>query len=66
VYKEWVEEAGTSLTLLGFPEFAGRLRSGFADSSYPGALHQLALIFEQMNARKKVISLVFLHRPTRL
>jgi TolB-like protein/DNA-binding winged helix-turn-helix (wHTH) protein len=53
MYKDWLEEAGRSLTLFGFPEIAGHLRIGFATSGYTGALGQLAKGFEQMNERKQ-------------
>jgi TolB-like protein/DNA-binding winged helix-turn-helix (wHTH) protein/tetratricopeptide (TPR) repeat protein len=53
MYKDWLEEAGRSLTLFGFPEIAGHLRIGFATSGYAGALGQLAEGLEQMNERKQ-------------
>jgi tetratricopeptide (TPR) repeat protein len=53
MYKDWLEEAGRSLALFGFPEIAGHLRIGFATSGYTGALGQLAKGFEQMNERKQ-------------
>lgn len=54
MYKEWMQELGKSLTLLGFPELAGQLYRAFAKSGYAGALRQWAREGERLAASKQV------------
>jgi hypothetical protein len=46
MYKEFVQEMGTSATLYGAPEVGDRLRHAYDESGYQGALRQLARDFE--------------------
>jgi tetratricopeptide (TPR) repeat protein len=53
MYKEWMQELGKCMTLMGLPEIAGRLHVAFATSGYPGALREQAHYFEQLKANKQ-------------
>lgn len=50
MYKEWVQELGTSLSLFGWPKMASSLHSAFAASGYLGAMRQYARELERLNA----------------
>jgi TolB-like protein/DNA-binding winged helix-turn-helix (wHTH) protein len=53
MYREWVEELGQGMALIGFPEVAPRLRRAFGTSGYTGAMRQWASELERMAANKK-------------
>jgi TolB-like protein/DNA-binding winged helix-turn-helix (wHTH) protein/Tfp pilus assembly protein PilF len=53
MYKEFVQEMGTSATLYGVPEVGDRLRHAYDESGYQGALRQLAKDFEHGAATKQ-------------
>jgi TolB-like protein/DNA-binding winged helix-turn-helix (wHTH) protein len=50
MYKEWVQELGTSMSLFGFPDIASSLHRAFATSGYLGAMRQWAREVERLNA----------------
>jgi tetratricopeptide (TPR) repeat protein len=47
MYKEWADELNETLTLMGFPGSARRIRQAFATSGYLGARRQEAREFER-------------------
>ena len=51
LYKEWDQELGQSLTLLGLPELASRIHRAFVTSGYLGALRQEAVEVERLYAK---------------
>jgi tetratricopeptide (TPR) repeat protein len=54
MYREFVQEMGTSATLIGMPEVADRLHRAYDESGYPGALRQWAKDLEHLAATKQV------------
>jgi len=60
MYKEWVREITRALTLLGFPESAGRIQQVFAVSGYLAARRQEAREMERSAATKQGYSPCFL------
>jgi TolB-like protein/DNA-binding winged helix-turn-helix (wHTH) protein len=53
MYKEFVQEMGTTATLFGLPEFANRLSHAYDLSGYQGALRQWAKNLEHLAATKQ-------------
>jgi TolB-like protein/DNA-binding winged helix-turn-helix (wHTH) protein len=54
MYKEFVQEMGTSATLIGMPELANRLHRAYDESGYQGALRQWAKDLEHLAATKQL------------
>jgi hypothetical protein len=50
MYKDGVQELGTSMSLFGFPNVASPLHRAFASSDYLGAIRQWARELERLNA----------------
>ena len=51
LYKEWDQELGQSMTLIGLPEVASRIHRAFVTSGYLGALRQEAVEVERLYAK---------------
>jgi TolB-like protein/DNA-binding winged helix-turn-helix (wHTH) protein len=56
MHKESVEEGEKALTLVGLSEEAAHVHQAFAVSGFRGAMREIANVFEQLAARKKVFS----------
>ena len=56
MHKESVEEGEKALTFVGLSEEAAHVHQAFAVSGFRGAMREIANVFEQLAARKKVFS----------
>jgi serine/threonine-protein kinase len=56
MYKEFVQETGTSVTLIGMPEVANRLHRAYDESGYQGALRQEAEELQHLATTKQLYS----------